>query len=708
MMKIRILIFILSYVSVSPLFAQKQNNVWYFGNHAGVHFNSAAPVALTNGALSTVEGCASIADKTSGKLLFYTDGVSVWNKQHTRMPNGKGLYGHSSSTQSALIVPMPRDSTKYYIFTSDQGGYVDTNTKGINYSIVDMTLDNGKGDVTVKNIRLLHPAVEKLTAVPLCDGMGFWVIAHAWGNNKFYAWALTSKGIDSPVVTGVGKAEKPDGTLNDKNYTLGYLKASPNGKKLALATNTMNVAELYDFDKATGIISNPIEIWDQKNHTSPNKYGVEFSPDNSKVYFTQVYSGIGPNFKGVFQYDLLAGGGNQDSINATKQIIYSSANFNLGALQLAPDGKIYLSPQGSMWLGIITNPNAAGAACNYVDSGVFLAGNNCMYGLPNCMNLFSVSLPPDANFTSSGSYVIDDTVFFNNSSINTDSSWTWYFGDPASGIQDASHLQNPYHIYSSFGTYTVTLIVSSGCQNDTIMKTVAILPPTIQTCAQAQAVSGKKPGDASIVSISLSPTEKVKNASKITLQLHYDNELLRVTGKPVSAFGDIGSYSLDEKTGDIFLTLILKKQLPVSEAELLQIPVQILLADHKDGNIDVLSATVEQNGKTIASRGCSSGFSVDESCIQTTTLKKRTTVNMTSIYPNPASHSATALIESSAESALSFEIVDVFGRILLKSEAIVVKGLQVFHFSTKEFPVGIYFCRIASAKTLRRALCIQR
>ena len=56
--------------------AQKEASIWYFGDRAGVDFNSGTPVALTNGELSTVEGCSTISD-ANGSLLFYSDGTTV-------------------------------------------------------------------------------------------------------------------------------------------------------------------------------------------------------------------------------------------------------------------------------------------------------------------------------------------------------------------------------------------------------------------------------------------------------------------------------------------------------------------------------------------------------------------------------------------------------------------------------------------------------
>ena len=100
-------IFIFSLCSI----AQQWNN-WYFGYNAGITFNSAFAQALTDGQTFTEEGCAAISDQ-SGKLLFYTDGVNVWDRNHMLMPNGTMLMGSHSAT-SVLIVPKPRDTARYY------------------------------------------------------------------------------------------------------------------------------------------------------------------------------------------------------------------------------------------------------------------------------------------------------------------------------------------------------------------------------------------------------------------------------------------------------------------------------------------------------------------------------------------------------------------------------------------------------------------
>ena len=124
------------------MFSQNEGNIWYFGYGAGLDFNSGSPVAIHNGQLQTLEGCATISDN-NGSLLFYTDGMTVYDKNHAVMPNGTGLLGNNSSTQSGVIVQHPGITTTYYIFSVDgtTGAY-----GGLAYSEVDLTLNGGLGD----------------------------------------------------------------------------------------------------------------------------------------------------------------------------------------------------------------------------------------------------------------------------------------------------------------------------------------------------------------------------------------------------------------------------------------------------------------------------------------------------------------------------------------------------------------------------------
>jgi len=76
--------------------AQLQNTNWYFGNQSGLNFNDGTqvPTILTNSSMNAEGASASVSD-TFGNLLFYTNGINVWNRNHEIMLNGANLFGNS-------------------------------------------------------------------------------------------------------------------------------------------------------------------------------------------------------------------------------------------------------------------------------------------------------------------------------------------------------------------------------------------------------------------------------------------------------------------------------------------------------------------------------------------------------------------------------------------------------------------------------------
>jgi hypothetical protein len=353
--------------------ANRSGDNWYFGEGGGVTFASGSPLPLAGGLISTDEGCATISD-ANGNLLFYTDGIIVRNAIHQIMPHGTGLLGDSSSTQSAVVVPYPGSSNLFILFTADTyPGGID----GLNYSIVDMTLDSGRGDIDTnhKNINLMDTCSEQLSATPNSDNTGYWVLARAINTNGIYAFAITSSGVNAtPVISNVG-------TTTDKGGELGYLKPSTLGNKLAMAYYFAGKAELYDFNAATGQVSNVIDLG-----AAPNAYGVEFSQSGDRLYVSSLYDSIQ-------QFDLTAG-----NIPASKVQIASTGP---GALQLGPDGKIY-GAEYDTTLDVISLPEVLGVGCNFQAGAVPIAGMGA-YGLPTFIQSFfsSVSAPTATTTTAS-------------------------------------------------------------------------------------------------------------------------------------------------------------------------------------------------------------------------------------------------------------------------------------------------------------------
>lgn len=148
--------FFIIFIFLVPLasFSQSEASIWYFGEKAGIEFNpDGSTIPLLDGQLSTLKGCASLSD-INGEILFYTDGITVYNKNHQVMLNGTGLTGHLFSTQSVTVIQKPGSSLIFYIFTIDAVA----KTNGLRYSEIDLTLDGGLGGVTsAKNIALYAP-----------------------------------------------------------------------------------------------------------------------------------------------------------------------------------------------------------------------------------------------------------------------------------------------------------------------------------------------------------------------------------------------------------------------------------------------------------------------------------------------------------------------------------------------------------------------
>jgi hypothetical protein len=358
-------LFVLLILLSVRLNAQQEANRWYFGVLAGLDFNGGAPQPLSSGVLNTNEGCAAICD-AAGNFLFYTDGVTIWNKNHVPMPNGTGLLAGTSSTQAALIVPQPGSTTLYYVFTTDEIG----GANGFRYSVVDMSLQSGNGDVVpnMKNILVLGNVTEKLTAVLQANETDYWIAVHEWGSDAFYVYPLTSAGLQAPVISNTGIIHSDSIIQN----TYGQMKFSPCGNKLAAAIGYQDTIEVFDFDVASGVVSNPVTIPFQ-DHV----YGVEFSQNAQKLYATTYQAAAT-----LVQFDLSSG------VPATiiNSAVPLSTQPDLYALQMGPDGKIYLASSWSPYLAVINDPDQTGLAANFNLQGVLLdpSGNGITsaLGLP--------------------------------------------------------------------------------------------------------------------------------------------------------------------------------------------------------------------------------------------------------------------------------------------------------------------------------------
>jgi len=451
------LFLILTFTLHTPIvFGQLQNNNWVFGYGARVNFSGPIPVGSSNAAINSNESTASVSDPATGQLLFYTDGRKVWNANNQVMPNGANLLGgfFTSCTQGALIVPFPEDNQRYYLFTLEELEALSLSPvvdNGLRYSVVDMTLNGGLGDVQVATINtpLATDLTEKLIVIRSTEIQGFWVIAHKRNANEFLAWKIDACGVTAqPVVSTVGSnfASAPLGATEAWS---GAMDASPDGNRIGLPIDWSDRIEFFDFNKTTGFVSNPltVNVTDDSNPPFLRKYGACFSPDGIASSITLIYSPIlEPNGYPCLQ------------------------------IEQAPNNKLYVAIGNAGRLDEISNPNTLGLGCAYVINAVSFSPATCQLGLPAQVPLggFSasstVTFLPDSCFQGSISFSITTASPINQ--IN------WNFGDPTSGVNNVSTSLNPSHQFSEIGTYQITAIVEYDCYTETVTQNITVVDCT--------------------------------------------------------------------------------------------------------------------------------------------------------------------------------------------------------------------------------------
>ena len=426
-------------------------NIWYFGQNAGINFNDPPGITAISGPVNTPEGVSVISDR-NGQVIFSTDGVHVYDRNDVEIPLAipPGIGGEQGSTQSALIIPVPGDETLYYIFTTQE--VHGSNTYELRYSLYDIKLNNGDGGLAEINQLLFSRSTERIT------GAGNWLIAHEYGNNSFRAYPITGTGIGNPVITDIGS----DHMVTDEYNGRGYMKlGGQNMLVVALPSfNVSNVLEFFDFDNTTGLLSNFRSV--NLNATAQQVYGVEFV--GNKIFAT--LSGT-PSFLRELYIDfqgnpvLIPPGGASGPIAQ-----------QLGAIQMGPDGQVYVAVNNQPFLGTIQVNADTLQLSSFTLNGFPLAGGTLSnLGLPNFIQ--NVGTGPQLATMAVTGFCLGDSTQFVGTGTDPIDEFEWSFGDGfGATTQDATHL------YAAAGSYVVTLRVTNRCGLDTLItQNITIVPP---------------------------------------------------------------------------------------------------------------------------------------------------------------------------------------------------------------------------------------
>ncbi|WP_418057500.1 sortase domain-bontaining protein [Pimelobacter simplex] len=377
-------------VDCLPAESRATQRWWYFGNGAGLDFTAAGTAVPTTPATSTgiasAEGTTVVSD-VNGALQFWANGTAIFNKLHAVMPNGGGLTGNVSATQTVAAFPSLDQEGIYFVVTTSGAEAVNGQLR---YSVVDMALDGGKGDVTAtKNVDLgpANGAAEGLTALPNANGTGFWVIAAQNSSPNVRAYLFDGTGPADPDGAGPLTAGDPVISVMPTNNLNQYssFNLSPDLSRVLMTSTqgggnetTASKIRLLDFDAATGQFAQRLEWASATTAGSGQRlYTADFSPSGDYVYATKIFDA--PH---LWRYKI-AGAADGAAVKATEEHVGALTGTG-GQVRRGPDGRMYAAGSGSATLSVVNAPDQADVAdVDFASGGVTLAaGTTSRFGLP--------------------------------------------------------------------------------------------------------------------------------------------------------------------------------------------------------------------------------------------------------------------------------------------------------------------------------------
>lgn len=433
-------------------------STWMFSNQAGLDFSSGVPVYdnsadVNNTMVGNIEDVVSLCD-ASGNLLFYSSGDKIWDQNHSMIASG--LSADNSSATGSIALPNPANTSQYLQFNTSYN-------YGLLYSIISMT--GTQAAIVSNNNPVPVPAGyvsvngtlwsgEGVTAIKACNS--YWLIVHG-KKSEYEHFLMVYK------VSASGIAFHSDYFLNSFDGTYTTMEASPDGTKILVSEFTGNSMFLCDFNPISGLVTG-VEMIGRENI-----YGTSFSPDSKLFYGVQETTGD------LFQYDATASNVFLSEVKIG-HLMTSSTQKRLG-IQCGPDDKIYLS-RNMTQMGVIHNPNTQSTIsqpnlCLFTNNGPYLDVLPSGCGLPNIIDANNVQV-----FTGDEVYATEvrcDTYTFSSNICAT--SYSWNFGDPASGSVNNASGSSPTHIFSGPGTYYV---VVSG--NGITLHYTIVVPQNCEPC----------------------------------------------------------------------------------------------------------------------------------------------------------------------------------------------------------------------------------
>ncbi len=272
------------------------------------------------------------------------------------------------------------------------------------------------------------------------------------------------------------------------------MKLGPQNRlAVALASpGTSNLVEIFDFEDSTGRINNFRQI--DLEEPSGQVYGVEFSAGGNKLFASILGS---PSALYEYAFDSLG-------IPYQKQVL-DNQPFEIGAIQIGPDGQIYVAMNTQNFLGTIQVAEDTAQVSAFLPSGFALApGTSSGLGLPNFIQ--NISSPIGGPSISVVGSCVGEEISFNGTGLSDIDEFEWQFGDGNGATGESAT-----HVYGSAGIYNVTLRITNRCGLDTLLnETVEIgnipndptFPPVISLCEDEIVLEAAAAGDPNLADLS--------------------------------------------------------------------------------------------------------------------------------------------------------------------------------------------------------------
>jgi hypothetical protein len=369
-------------------FGQGFNHTWLIGygnfpNKARFNFSINSYQYIIEQREMGFEGTQGNISDINGNFLMSSNGVYIANANNDTMMNGSGLnpgpfvdawdkglpvpYGN-------FFLPWP-DSSHKYILIHQLG------STEIYYSIIDISLNNGLGEVVEKNNLFYQGSITwGMNACRHANGRDWWIVALSDSANKIFTFLLTPTGLQYNN-TQIFSVPGFPGTSTQPTF-------SPDGNKFAYASgysfggNWAKRVYLYNFDRCNGSFS-LLSVID--NSDGLPGAGIAFAPNSKYLYSCSYHK--------IFQINT----DTVDIIGSLKIVAINDTFYSPSPpfltdfrfMYLAANGKIYITSGNSVsHHHYINYPNLGDTLCDVVQHGLDLNGIRSFRAIPNHPNYY--------------------------------------------------------------------------------------------------------------------------------------------------------------------------------------------------------------------------------------------------------------------------------------------------------------------------------